>query len=63
MVELFAPQLGLDTGSYALLDADGAAIIVHTGADDYTSAPAGNAGPPLACGVIRGSVGKPQAIE
>jgi len=38
---------------HPLLDADGAALVVHEGADDYKSDPAGNAGDPLACGVIR----------
>lgn len=35
-----------------LLDADGAAIVVHAAADDYRSDPAGNAGARIACGVI-----------
>jgi len=35
-----------------LLDDDGAAFIVHRGADDYTSQPSGAAGPRIACGVI-----------
>jgi Cu-Zn family superoxide dismutase len=40
-------------GRHALLDADGAAVVVHEGADDYKSDTAGNAGERLACGVIR----------
>ena len=36
----------------ALLDEDGAAIVIHAGPDDYASDPAGNAGPRVACGVI-----------
>jgi Cu-Zn family superoxide dismutase len=36
-----------------LLDADGAALVVHEGADDHKSDPAGNAGKRIACGVIR----------
>jgi len=35
-----------------ITDADGAAIVVHAGADDYTSQPAGAAGDRVACGVI-----------
>jgi len=36
-----------------LLDGDGAALVLHEAADDYTSDPAGNAGARIACGVIR----------
>ena len=35
-----------------LLDADGAAIVVHAGPDDVMSDPAGNSGGRLACGVF-----------
>ncbi|HEX6980994.1 MAG TPA: superoxide dismutase family protein [Alphaproteobacteria bacterium] len=35
-----------------LLDQDGAAIVVHAGADDYRSDPSGNSGDRIACGVI-----------
>jgi superoxide dismutase, Cu-Zn family len=35
-----------------LFDADGAALVIHQGADDYNSQPSGDAGPRLACGVI-----------
>lgn len=37
----------------ALLDADGAALVVHAKADDYKSQPAGDAGDRVACGVIQ----------
>jgi Cu-Zn family superoxide dismutase len=37
----------------ALLDADGAAIVIHATADDYKSDPAGNAGARLACGIVK----------
>lgn len=40
------------TGAEALLDADGAAVIIHSGSDDYRSQPSGNAGTPVACGVV-----------
>lgn len=39
-------------GTNALLDADGAAIVIHAGPDDYRSDPAGNSGARIACGVI-----------
>jgi len=44
--------LSLDGGPNALLDRDGAALVVHEGPDDYKTDPAGNAGKRLACGVI-----------
>lgn len=33
----------------------GKTVIIHGGADDFTSQPAGNAGNKIACGVIRGT--------
>lgn len=38
-----------------LLDADGAALVVHANADDYKSDPSGNSGGRVACGVITGT--------
>ncbi|MCR8827658.1 superoxide dismutase family protein [Pseudosulfitobacter koreensis] len=35
-----------------IMDGDGAAFIVHSGADDYTSQPSGDAGSRIACGVF-----------
>ena len=35
-----------------LLDADGAAMIVHLDADDQKSDPSGNSGDRIACGVF-----------
>ena len=40
------------SGKNALLDDDGSAIVIHEGADDYTSDPAGHAGNRLACAVV-----------
>jgi Cu-Zn family superoxide dismutase len=39
-------------GANALLDADGASIVVHSGRDDYSTDPSGNSGSRIACGVI-----------
>ena len=40
------------TGASSLMDADGAAMMIHSGKDDYASDPAGNAGSRLACAPI-----------
>jgi superoxide dismutase, Cu-Zn family len=44
--------VSIDGGPAALLDGNGSALVVHEGADDYKTDPAGNAGKRLACGVI-----------
>jgi Cu-Zn family superoxide dismutase len=36
----------------ALFDEDGTAVVIHEGADDYRSDPAGDAGSRIACGVL-----------
>jgi Cu-Zn family superoxide dismutase len=51
-IEFLAKDVSLENGEHALLDADGAALVIHESADDYHSDPAGNAGGRLACGVI-----------
>jgi len=49
-VEILNHQLMLDE---RLFDEDGASIMIHAGADDYTSDPSGAAGARIACGVIK----------
>lgn len=45
-------RTGTLRGTNGLLDADGAAIVVHAGPDDYKTDPAGNSGARIACGVV-----------
>lgn len=50
-VDLLLPGVTL-TGARALLDGDGAALVVHANGDDYQTEPSGNSGDRIACGVI-----------
>ncbi|WP_164157972.1 superoxide dismutase family protein [Sandarakinorhabdus rubra] len=52
-LDVMLPGLRLADGAAPLLDADGAAVVLHGKADDYRSDPAGNAGARIACGEIR----------
>jgi Cu-Zn family superoxide dismutase len=52
-MNLMLPGLRLADGDAPLLDADGAAVVLHAKADDYRSDPAGNAGTRIACGEVR----------
>lgn len=48
-IEMVAAGLTLEN----LFDADGSALVIHAGPDDYRSDPAGNSGDRIACGEIR----------
>jgi len=52
-VEFFTDRLSLGDGENPLMDDDGSAVVVHSGADDYTNQPSGDSGDRIACGVIR----------
>lgn len=44
---------GTVSGQNALIDADGAAVVVHAGQDDFRTDPSGNSGVRVSCGVLR----------
>ena len=53
VIEVANPAISLVKGQPgSVFDADGSAIVIHAGADDYKSDPAGNAGGRIVCGVI-----------
>lgn len=51
--EAFNTMLSISGNDSELLDDDGSAVIVHSGADDYMSQPSGDAGDRTACGVVQ----------
>jgi superoxide dismutase, Cu-Zn family len=54
-VEMVLPQASLSGGKTSLIDADGFALVIHQGADDYRSDPAGDSGDRIACAAVEGS--------
>src|ERR1700693_3644933 len=46
-------RVSLTPGTSSLFDADGSSLVIHAGADDQMTNPAGNSGARIACGVIR----------
>jgi Cu-Zn family superoxide dismutase len=53
MVEVVNHEVTLAKGKpNSVFDADGSAIVIHAGVDDYKTDPTGNAGDRIACGVI-----------
>ena len=51
--EFTIPAASVSGGSTAMLDGDGAALVIHSQADDHRTDPSGNAGARIACGVFR----------
>ena len=45
--------LSLLTTRFCVCDVIGRSVIIHANRDDYTSQPSGDAGPRIACGIIR----------
>ena len=53
-VEVHNPMITLEKDKpNSLIDADGSAVIIHAGKDDYKSDPTGEAGGRIACGVVQ----------
>ena len=50
--EYTIPDASLTGGGNPLLDADGAALVVHQSPDDFRTDPSGNSGNRIACGVL-----------
>ncbi|MGE5721602.1 MAG: superoxide dismutase family protein [Sphingomonadales bacterium] len=51
-VSFTIPGASLRSGATPLLDADGAAIVIHSGPDDYVTDPSGSSGGRKLCGVF-----------
>jgi Cu-Zn family superoxide dismutase len=56
--QVLTDAITLKPGATSVFDSDGSALVIHTGADDYITDPAGNAGDRAACGVI--TAGQPK---
>lgn len=52
-LEYIIPTTRLAGTPLSILDADGAALVVHAAADDHRTDPSGNSGGRIACGVFR----------
>lgn len=50
--ESLTDAITLKAGPTSVFDADGSALVIHAGVDDYVTDPTGNAGDRAACGLI-----------
>jgi Cu-Zn family superoxide dismutase len=50
--EVMTDGFTLRAGPLSVFDADGSAVVIHAGVDDYASDPTGNAGDRAACGLV-----------
>lgn len=50
--EFTVPDATITGGVRALLDGDGAAVVIHQRPDDYRTDPSGNSGARIACGIL-----------
>ena len=53
VLEITIPGALIAGGTAPMLDADGAALVIHERPDDYRTDPSGNSGARIACGVFR----------
>ena len=59
ILTLETDELTLDRGPRGIL---GRSVVVHSGADDFMTQPAGGSGDRIACGVIRAQKGKTEPV-
>lgn len=52
-LEYVIPNAWVAGAGTAMLDSDGAALVIHATADDYRTDPSGNSGARIACGAFR----------